>query len=270
MKRIAFMAVILLWVVSVSIVSADSMDGSRLDVYFSDFEADDGGLVGTLDWEWGDYAWVGGNCYNTNNVPPPAAYSGNRMWGTVLNDCYTDLANNSGYNTCVNGDPSDDSILSFDVDLTGYSDGTLEFYEWLDLFMDFDWGEIYANGTVVFQHCGTGYTPPSAWQLQSIDLTAFAGGLVTIEFHMMASSVVNYAGWYIDDVRVTTTGSGPTPTPTATVTNTPEPTATPSPTATGPTATATPLPPVPATDAGGLIVMLVLVGLLLLVVVRRA
>ncbi|HPQ38900.1 MAG TPA: hypothetical protein PLV45_00875 [bacterium] len=270
MKKIVFLAVISLCVASVSIVSAASLDGSRLDVYFSDFEADDGGLVGTLDWEWGDYAWVGGSCYGTSHVQPPAPYSGNRMWGTVLNDCYSDLGNNSGYDTCVNGNPADDSILSFDVDLTGYADGTLEFYEWFDLFLNWDWGEIYANGTVVFQHCGGGHVPPSAWQLQTIDLTPFAGGLVTIEFHMMASAVVNYSGWYIDDLRVTTTGSGPSPTPTATITSTPEPTATPSPTATGPTATATPLPPVPATGHAGLMLLLLAMGAILMLISRRS
>lgn len=68
--------------------------------------------------------------------------------------------------------------------------------------MNFDWGEVYANGTVVFQHCGTGYVPPTAWVQQVVDLTPFVGGSVTIEFHMMSSTVVAYAGWYIDDLQV--------------------------------------------------------------------
>ena len=35
-----------------------NIDG-RATVFFSDFESDNGGGVGTLDWEWGTYAWAG-------------------------------------------------------------------------------------------------------------------------------------------------------------------------------------------------------------------
>lgn len=199
-------------------------DDTRDDIFFEDFEADDGGFLGSLDWEWGDFAWVGANC-NSNNFPPPGAYSGSRMWGTVLNDCYVDRGNNTGYDSCINGNTADDSILTFDVDLTGYADATLSFYEWFDLFLTWDWAEVYVNGTVVFQHCGTAFVQPTEWVLQTIDLTPYTGGLVTIDFHMMASSVVNHAGWYIDDVRVYTGGMEPTPTPTPD--ETPTPSATP-------------------------------------------
>lgn len=174
-------------------------------IYFSDFEADNGGLTPTLDWEWGSYAWTGGGTCSASAAPPSAPYSGTGMWGTVLNTCYNNLGNNSGYSTCVNGNPTDDSVLTLTVDLTGYTDAQLSWWGWNDLFMDFDWGEVYANGTVVFQHCGTGYTPPTAWVQQVVDLTAYVGGSVTIEFHMMSSTVVAYSGWYIDDLQVTGT-----------------------------------------------------------------
>jgi len=39
-------------------------------------------------------------------------------------------------------------------------------------------------------------------------LTPFVGGPAIIEFHMMASTVVNRAGWFIDDVTIT--GTSPT------------------------------------------------------------
>ena len=35
------------------------------------------------------------------------------MWGTVVNCCYNNIGNNTGYDTCINCNPSDDSILSF-------------------------------------------------------------------------------------------------------------------------------------------------------------
>ncbi|MBN1136126.1 MAG: hypothetical protein JXM73_06055, partial [Anaerolineae bacterium] len=155
----------------------------------------------TLDWQWGTYAWVGGGCYGTSHVQPPTAYSGTDMWGTVLNTCYSDLGNNA--NSCANVNPNDDSILSITLDLT-YATGNVElsWWEWYDLFGSFDWAEVRANGDVVWQNCES-HVAPTAWEQQTVDLTAYAGGPVTIEFHMMASTVVNYAGWYIDDVMVT-------------------------------------------------------------------
>jgi len=180
----------------------DANGAGRAIVYFSDFESDNGGMTPTLDWEWGTYAWAG-TC--TTSYPPAAAYSGGSMWGTVLNACYNNLGNNSGYNTCVNGNTADDSILSLAVDLTNYTDAQLSWWEWLDVYMNFDWAEVYANGTAVFQHCGTGYTVPTTWVQQVVDLTPYVGGSVTIEFHMMSSTVVERAGWYIDDLEVSGT-----------------------------------------------------------------
>ncbi|MEX1310697.1 MAG: hypothetical protein AB1Z65_09790 [Candidatus Sulfomarinibacteraceae bacterium] len=178
----------------------------RAIVYFNDFETDNGGMGPSRDWEWGTYAFVAGaNCGSYTPAPPAAAYSGTNMWGTVLNDCYNGLGNNTGYNTCTNGNTADDSVLTLTVDLTGYTDAQISWWDWPDINQNFDWGEVYANGTVVFQHCGAGYTAPTVWVQQVVDLTAFVGGPVTIEFHMMASTVVNYSGWYIDDLEVSGT-----------------------------------------------------------------
>jgi len=188
------------------IPNPDAWDAPEAVVYFSDFEADNGGLIGTLDWEWGTYAFAAGaNCGTYTPSPPAAPYSGTNMWGTVLNECYNGRGNNSGYNTCVNGNTADDSILTLVVDLTGYADAQLSWWDWPDINQNFDWGEVYANGTVVFQHCGAGYTAPTTWVQQVVDLTPYVGGSVTIEFHMMASTVVNYSGWYIDDLEVSGT-----------------------------------------------------------------
>jgi len=173
-------------------------------VFFSseNFDTDDGGLVGTLDWEWGAaYSWSGAGCANTP-APPPTAHSGAGMWGTVLNDCYSNFGNNAGYDTCTNTAPADDSILSFQVDLTGTGAAQMCWWEWPDIFLAYDWGQVYANGDTVFEHCGTTYTAPTEWLQQCVDLSGYAGQVVDIEFHMMASSVVERAGWYIDDLEV--------------------------------------------------------------------
>jgi immune inhibitor A len=109
---------------------------------------------------------------------------------------------------------SDDSILSFTVDLTGATTATLRWWEWFDVFLNFDWSEVYVNGVVVFQHCGGSYVSPTEWEEQAIDLSSYVGGPVTISFHMMSSSVVNFAGWYIDDVQVVAETSEPAAIPT--------------------------------------------------------
>jgi hypothetical protein len=151
---------------------------------FYDFEADDGGFVGTNDWEWGTYSWAGtcGTAY-----PPPGAYSGTNMWGTVLNDCYNNLG--------------DFSVLSFSADLTGQSSAILQWWDWYDVFETFDYGEVYANNTLVYDRA-TAYVIPTEWEQHEVDLTPYAGGVVDIEFRMFATTVVERAGWWIDDVLV--------------------------------------------------------------------
>jgi len=84
----------------------------------------------------------------------------------------------------------------------------LQWWEWYDLFSPWDWAEVRVNGTSVFAHCESSYSSPVAWIAQNVDLTPFVGGPAIIEFHMMASTVVNRAGWFIDDVTIT--GTSPT------------------------------------------------------------
>jgi subtilisin family serine protease len=157
------------------------------DSDFYDFEADDGGFVGTVDWEWGtNYNWNGGAC-DGNNYPPPGAFSGVGMWATVLNDCH---ANTGTF-----------SILSFEADLTSQSSAILKWWDWYDVFETFDYGEVYVNNTLVYDRASS-YIIPTAWEQHQVDLTPFLGGVVDIEFRMFATTVVNRAGWYIDDVLV--------------------------------------------------------------------
>jgi hypothetical protein len=173
-------------------------------IYFSNFEADNGGMIPSRDWTWGVYAWNGASC-DSANYPPPSAFSGTHMWGTRLNDCYQNLGNNSGYGTCSNTNPADDSILTLSIDLTNYGNASLSWWEWYDLFSQWDWAEVYANGTPILQHCEPTFVQPTTWVQQVIDLTPYAGGMLTLEFHMLASTVVNHAGWFIDNLAITGT-----------------------------------------------------------------
>ena len=172
-------------------------------LYFSDFETDDGGLTGTRDWQWGEYAWPATtNCFGAESHPP-AAFSGTKMWGTVLNDCYGDLGNNDDYGSCTNDDPADDSVLSIALDLTGETTAWVSWAEWNDVFLPFDWIEVRANGVVIGQACGIDFVAPEQWVENALDISAVSGQVVTISLHMMASALINRSGLYIDDVAVT-------------------------------------------------------------------
>jgi hypothetical protein len=53
----------------------------------------------------------------------------------VLRSCYHNLGNNTGYDTCTNTAPADDSILSFTVDLAGTAAAQLCWWDWADLYL---------------------------------------------------------------------------------------------------------------------------------------
>lgn len=177
-----------------------------------DFEANGGGFAAKGDWEWGKLAWTGGAaCTSTTPTPPPnnqghvPTQSG--MWGTVLNTCYTALGNNQGSSsacTTDSSDKSDDSVLTFNLTLpSGWTSAELKYWEFADINTYFDWGEVYVNGTV---DAGTKICSGSsakAWQQRTINLTPYIGQTVNIAYHFMASTVVEVAGWYIDELTVT-------------------------------------------------------------------
>jgi len=158
-----------------------------------DFEADNGGFTQTNDWEWGAYGWVG---TNPDSLPPPSAHSGSNMWGTVLNNDY----NNIG----------DWSNLTYIIDLTdsSISDAQLNWWDWYDLWETWDHGEVYVNGVEVLD-MATEYIPASAWIQEALDLSPYIGSTPTVMFSMYATTVVSRAGWYIDDVVLTTTAPQP-------------------------------------------------------------
>lgn len=176
---------------------------AQVTVYESDFEGTDGGWVnsgtGTHPGDWQYEANYDASLYSGAYVPPASAASGTGMWGTTM---YGDYANADEFN-----------ILSQTFDFSAYAQVALEFASWSNVFSTFDRSEVWVNGTIL---AGTsGSTAPqvlsnnngstgSTWVTEMIDLSAYDGqASVTIEFRMFATSVVNRAGWYIDDVSIT-------------------------------------------------------------------
>ena len=163
---------------------------------YDDFENDNGGWVPSASWDpIGDWEWT--DSYNvanwaptytgTNVVPPPNAYSGTGMWGTKINTNYT---NSGGSN-----------FLTKTVNLTGVNNPEMRFWSWENVFGNFDYCQVKVNGNIVW---GPSYQyTNTVWTERVIDLTAYSGQAnVQVQFEMYATTVVNYAGWYIDDVYV--------------------------------------------------------------------
>jgi hypothetical protein len=169
-----------------------------------DFETSNGGLAAKGDWEWGQINWQGGTCgvppaNNQGHVPTQTG-----MWGTVLNNCYTNAGSNQGGCSTGSTDKSDDSILTFNLAIpASWTTAKLEYWEHADVFINFDWAEVWVDGKLdtATQICSGG-SSAQKWEKKSIDLSAYVGKTVNIAFHMMASSVVEDAGWYIDEISV--------------------------------------------------------------------
>lgn len=161
-------------------------------IYFSDFETDGGGWVATATWDdRGDWEWTNtydGTQYQGGSAAPLNAYSGTGLWGTVLYDDYT----NSGGET----------FLSQTFDFTGYTGVEMNWMTWNNAFYSWDTTKVYVNGDMVWDYGY--YNDAPTWEMASIDLSAYDGmGSVEIVFELHASTVVEKAGWYIDDVAIT-------------------------------------------------------------------
>jgi hypothetical protein len=168
------------------------------------FDGDCNGLAGSLDWQCGALSFSPSGRCESDAVPPSAAHSGTGVWATNVNDCYSGMDNASS-GSCTNSDTTDDSILKFNVSIpSGWTTATLTYWAWEDMWTNFDWGEIRIDSTTVAsQFCASSYTAPTAWVQRTVDLSSYAGQTIEIAFHFVATSVVNYAGWYIDDLSVT-------------------------------------------------------------------
>lgn len=168
---------------------------TAVTVYFSDFEADDGGLVADplTDWEHGEIPVLitGSNC-DSSPESPGGAYSGTNGWATNLDDCY------------MNQQPSAFNTVDLVVDLSDpdFVSAELSMSHWFEVFTNFDYLVITANGAEIYRNDTTENS--NGWLTLRTSLTPFLGqASVTLSFKLWATTVVNRAGWYIDDVRVT-------------------------------------------------------------------
>ncbi len=179
---------------------AQCTSGTEVTIFSTDFEANDGGFTesGLGDWEYGVIPVVinTSTCDTPSSAQSPGgAHSGTKGWGTILDGCYGNLGGFSG--------------TGFTVDLanSNYVTAKLQFAQWYQIFTSFDYIRITVNGTEVYKNDQTENS--GSWLLQSVDLTPYIGqAAVQIVFDLWATTVVNRAGWYIDDVSVTACATG--------------------------------------------------------------
>jgi hypothetical protein len=156
-------------------------------VYFSDFESDGGGFVGTGDWERGTpIGVVGSDLGGFGGAEPTGGFSGDFVWGTVIGGLHS---------------ASTVSSLSITIDATGFTGLALNFQEWLESGGNtFDTAQVFANGSLISLRDGG---PTNGWRAVSFDLSNFDNSIFDLEFRFTTTTVVERVGWYIDDVGVT-------------------------------------------------------------------
>lgn len=176
---------------------------SASTIYFTDFEADDGGWVASGEWALGTPSATLSGCDGIaadSDVGPNGAFSGVNAFATGLTTCYE----NSGTT----------STLTQSFDLSDVAEATLSWQQFVSVFVPFDTAEVTVNGALVFERpeLPRSELATDGYELQEVDLTPFAGGTVEIQFALSASSVVNAYGWAIDDVRIeSSVGAVPLP-----------------------------------------------------------
>ncbi len=101
---------------------------------------------------------------------------------------------------------SNTSLVSPLIDLTGTSNPTLTFYHRYSLETNYDYGmvEISSNGGSTFSPYVQRFTGGLAnFTLVTINLSAYKSfNKVVIRFRLTSDSIVNYDGWYVDDIVI--------------------------------------------------------------------
>jgi large repetitive protein len=152
----------------------DGQDGNigGDSTFSSTFEVNDGGLIATGSWDYGD-----------PTSGPGAAFSGSNVWATNIAGDYPN---------------NDNASLTFETTVP-VGAATLSFQHYTDDEAGYDY--TYVN---IIDSTGTSQVDqlPSvfAWTLREIDLSAWAGEPVTIEFLHTSDSSIPQEGTYLDDI----------------------------------------------------------------------
>lgn len=164
-----------------------SVDLTAMSAIFMDtFDgADDNGWVHTGpgdEWERGKPV----------NIGPSDAVSPPNVWGTDLDDTYSDA--------------SDNILVSPVIDLSQSDNATVFFSNWYKLESGYDYGlfEITTDGGATWTELArfNGNSYDNQWELFGYDLAPYVHQQVRFRLHLQTDSSVNMEGWYIDNFKV--------------------------------------------------------------------
>ncbi len=137
------------------------------------------------------------------------------LWHLVTTDCHSPThawwcgSDSSG--TYATGNHVSTALVSPEIDLTGaLAPLVLEYYEiyFTEPSWDFCNVDISTDGGGSWIELRSTSGMSGGWNLVSIDLSPYAGETVHIRFHFDSTDGLynDYAGWWVDDVDVTTRG----------------------------------------------------------------
>lgn len=97
------------------------------------------------------------------------------------------------------------AYMSRTLNLSNYSRVNLRFWNLVpSIETGWDYCRVLLDGTVLWSNG----LPFSTWTQFATNLNAFAGTSRTLRFEFVSDYIINYEGWYLDDIEVTT-GSAP-------------------------------------------------------------
>jgi hypothetical protein len=171
-------------------------------IYLNDFEANNGNFTpdpAASAWEWG--------------VPtsgPMAAYSGTKLWATVLAGNYASSANwklTSASFTALSNNPLFQFMHWYAMEAT-YDGGNVKYStdgtNWILLTPTVDPynGTGYTGTGIAGEACWSGTTAGNNWHPAAFVVPVNSGQQFMMRFHFGSDPSVVYAGWYVDDVML--------------------------------------------------------------------
>src|SRR5690606_38924429 len=142
---------------------------------------------------------IGWTSYGANNtwewgVPtygPDGAFSGEKVYATNLSGDYSSS--------------SDMMLVMPPIDLPD-GDSYLQFKHWHEINAGFDFGYVdISTEQDNWEQLAVVDGDTADWEDSEFQLSQYAGERVYIGFHFTSSAVVNEAGWYLDDVKLSDT-----------------------------------------------------------------
>ena len=184
--------------------------GELTELYFEDFEDDDGGyrheLVsgeqtdGADDWQWGTPVGLAGD--------PDFAFSGSKVWGNDLGGEWDGNQYNGEYqNDKVN------RLTSPAIDVPEDERVVIQFRRWLNVEDGYyDQAKVTVDGEVLWtnhetsQSNGSEHHEDAQWALETIEVPAELreDGVIEISWSIHSDGGLTMGGWTLDDVGVYT------------------------------------------------------------------